>query len=61
MSEALLEARTWRRFTPMQRIARFGVYFACVLAIVVSIQTVEVIPEFLLDAPEQMADLLKRM
>ena len=61
MSEALLEARTWRRFTPMQRIARFAVYFACVLAIVVSIQTVEVIPEFLLDAPEQMADLLKRM
>jgi phosphonate transport system permease protein len=30
-------------------------------AIVLSIRSVEVIPEFLLDAPEQMADLLKRM
>jgi phosphonate transport system permease protein len=56
-----LEARTWRRFTPAQRLARFAVYLAMVAAIAASIQTVEVIPEFLLDAPEQMADLLKRM
>src|SRR5476651_2668835 len=61
MTSAALEARTWRRFTPAQRLARFAVYLAMVTAIVVSIQTVEVIPEFLLDAPEQMADLLKRM
>src|SRR5437868_2840843 len=61
MSSAALEAKTWRRFTPAQRIARFAVYLAIVTAIVVSIQTVEVIPEFMLDAPEQMADLLKRM
>ena len=61
MTVAALEARTWRRFTPAQRLARFAVYLAMVTAIVVSIQTVEVIPEFLLDAPEQMADLLKRM
>ena len=61
MTAAALEARTWRRFTPAQRLARFAVYLAMVTAIVVSIQTVEVIPEFLLDAPEQMADLLKRM
>src|SRR3954454_312301 len=58
---AALDVRTWQRFTPAQRIARFAVYLAMVTAIVVSIQTVEVIPEFLLDAPEQMADLLKRM
>jgi phosphonate transport system permease protein len=56
-----VENRTWRRFSPAQRLARFAVYLAIVTAIVVSIQTVEVIPEFLLDAPEQMADLLKRM
>jgi phosphonate transport system permease protein len=53
--------RTWRRFTPGQRLARFAVYLAIVTAVVVSIQTIEVIPEFMLDAPEQMADLLKRM
>jgi phosphonate transport system permease protein len=53
--------RTWRRFTPAQRLARFAVYLAMVTAIVASAQTVEIIPEFLLDAPEQMADLLKRM
>jgi len=56
-----LEARTWRRFTPGQRIARFAVYLGLVIAIVASIRSVEVIPEFMLDAPEQMADLLKRM
>jgi phosphonate transport system permease protein len=53
--------RTWRRFTPAQRLARFTVYLAVVAAIVVSIQTVEVIPEFLADAPDQVLDLLTRM
>src|SRR5258706_13744100 len=61
VTAATLEARTWRRFTPAQRLARFAVYLAMVTAIVVSIQNIEVIPEFLLDAPEQMADLFKRM
>ncbi len=61
MTTAALEARIWRRFTPAQRLARFAVYLAMATAIVVSMQTVEVIPEFLYDAPEQMADLLKRM
>ena len=61
MTSVVLEARTWRRFTPAQRLARFAVYLAMVTAIVVSVRSVEVIPEFMLDAPEQMADLLKRM
>jgi phosphonate transport system permease protein len=61
VSTATLEARTWRRFTRAQRLARFAVYLSMVIAIAVSIQNIEVIPEFLLDAPEQMADLLKRM
>jgi phosphonate transport system permease protein len=61
MTAATLEERTWRRFTPAQRLARFAVYLAVVTAVVVSVQSVEVIPEFLLDAPEQMADLLRRM
>ena len=60
-ASASLDARTWRRFTPAQRIARFAVYLGIVVAIVASFRAVEVIPEFLLDAPEQMADLFKRM
>ena len=54
-------ARTWRRFTPAQRAARFSVYVVIVVAIVASARTVEVIPEFLYDAPEQMQDLFRRM
>ena len=53
--------RIWRRFTRGQRLARFTVYLVIVAAIAVSIQTVEVIPEFLADAPEQVADLFARM
>jgi phosphonate transport system permease protein len=53
--------RIWRRFTPAQRLARFAVYLAIVAAIVVSLRQVEIIPEFLYDAPEQVVDLLTRM
>src|SRR6266404_4985526 len=60
MSEAVGH-RIWRRFTPAQRLTRFAVYLAIVVAIVASIQTVEVIPEFLTDAPDQVADLFARM
>jgi phosphonate transport system permease protein len=59
MSAAL--DREWRRFTPAQRLARFALYFGIVAACVVSLRTVQIIPEFLYDAPEQVADLLKRM
>jgi len=53
--------REWQRFTPVERIARFAVYFSVVAAIVASVQTVQVIPEFLADAPEQLADMMRRM
>jgi len=53
--------REWRRFTPAERLARFLVYLGIVAAIVLSLHTVQVIPEFLLDAPEQVADMLRRM
>jgi len=56
-----LATRTWLRFTPAQRLARFAVYLLMVAAIAASLQTVEVIPEFLADAPEQVSDLLTRM
>lgn len=54
-------ARTWRRFTPAQRAARFAVYLGMAAAVIASVRSVEIIPEFLLDAPEQMADMLRRM
>ena len=53
--------RQWQRFTPAERVGRFAVYFGIVAAIVASLQTVEVIPEFLYDAPEQIGDMLRRM
>lgn len=53
--------REWQRFTPNERVARFAVYLSLVCAIVWSWQTVEVIPEFLYDAPAQFADMFERM
>lgn len=53
--------REWQRFTPTERLWRFAVYLCVVAAIVASIQTVEVIPEFIADAPEQIGDMLHRM
>jgi phosphonate transport system permease protein len=53
--------RAWHRFTPGQRLARFLVYLVIVAAVVASVRTVEVIPEFLYDAPEQVVDLFTRM
>ena len=53
--------RVWRRFTFAQRLTRFLVYLVIVAAIVASVQTIEVIPEFLYDAPEQVVDLIARM
>src|SRR5262245_6394069 len=53
--------REWHRFTPAERFARFAVYFAVVAAIVVSLETVEMIPEFVYDAPAQIGDMLRRM
>jgi phosphonate transport system permease protein len=53
--------RVWQRYTFAQRMARFMIWFVIVASIVAAGRTVEVIPEFLADAPEQIADLLKRM
>lgn len=53
--------REWIRHTPGQRLGRFLVTLLTVAAVVWAVRTVEIIPEFLSDAPEQMADLLVRM
>jgi len=51
----------WQRFTPRQRMVRFAWYLAMVAALVMSLRQIEIIPEFLYDAPEQVADLFSRM
>jgi hypothetical protein len=53
--------RDWQRFTPLKRLSRFAFYLFAVAALVISLRTIDVIPEFLYDAPEQMADLFRRM
>jgi len=54
-------APRWQRFTSAQRLARFAVYLVMVMAVVWSVRNVRIIPEFLYDAHNQMADLLRRM
>ena len=51
----------WQRFTPRQRMIRFAWYLGMVAALVLSLRQIEIIPEFLYDAPEQVADLFSRM
>jgi len=53
--------RRWQRFTTTQRILRSAFYIVVVIAFVWSLQTIEIIPEFLYDAPQQTADLFVRM
>jgi phosphonate transport system permease protein len=54
-------AREWRRFTMRERLGRFAVYLLTVIAVVWSARYVEIIPEFLADAPAQTVDLFRRM
>ncbi len=53
--------REWSRFTPRERLARFCVFLAAGMLIAWSFKSVQIIPEFLADAPAQMADLFERM
>lgn len=54
-------AREWQRFTPRQRLTRYAFYLFAVAALMQSLRSVEIIPEFLGDMPEQVADLFTRM
>lgn len=56
-----LHERKWERFTAGERLARFSVFLGFAIALSVSLRMVEVIPEFLYDAPTQIIDLLTRM
>jgi phosphonate transport system permease protein len=53
--------RAWQRFTPAERILRSVFYVAVLIAIVWSLRSIEIIPEFLYDAPQQTGDLFARM
>ena len=53
--------REWSRFTPFERLSRYGVYLLTVAAVVWSLRQIEIIPEFLTDAPAQTMDLFRRM
>ena len=57
----LATPRRWQRFSPWKRLARLAFTLFAVAAFVASLRTIEVIPEFLYDAPDQMADLFGRM
>lgn len=58
---ALAEPRVWRRFSLTERILRSVFYLFAAIVIVWSIRSVEIIPEFLYDAPAQTVDLFARM
>ena len=57
----MIAARTWVRHNFRERLLRFMLWLAMVASLVWAIRSIEIIPEFLVDAPEQMADLLIRM
>jgi phosphonate transport system permease protein len=52
---------SWQRHTAARRWAGWLLWLLTVAAIVQSLRSVQVIPEFLADAPEQMLDMLRRM
>ena len=58
---AQVPVRHWRRFTFAQRAMRSVFYLSALIAIVWSLRSIEIIPEFLYDAPQQTVDLFARM
>jgi len=53
--------RRWQRFTFAQRVMRSVFYVGALVALVWSLRSIEIIPEFLYDAPQQTVDLFVRM
>ena len=53
--------REWQRFTLAEQLGRYAVYLFTVVAVVWAARYVEIIPEFLADAPAQTLDLFRRM
>ena len=53
--------RQWQRFSLPERIMRSAFYLLVVIAVLWSLRSIEIIPEFLYDAPQQTVDLFVRM
>src|SRR3954447_13417419 len=53
--------RQWHRFSARERIMRASFHVMLLIAIAWSLRSIEIIPEFLYDAPQQTADLFARM
>ena len=53
--------RPWVRHAFGERLLRYTLWLAFVAALVWAVRSIEIIPEFLADAPEQFTDLLIRM
>jgi phosphonate transport system permease protein len=51
----------WARFTPLQRMQRYAALLTVTLIVVWALGSIDVIWEWVWDAPLQLADLLKRM
>lgn len=61
MSAIAASPRVWRRFSTTERILRSTLYLIAVIAVIWALQTIQIIPEFLADAPHQTVDLFTRM
>lgn len=53
--------REWHRYTPKERMARFTMYLLFAALIAWSLNSIEIVPEFVKDAPTQVGDLFQRM
>jgi phosphonate ABC transporter permease subunit PhnE len=53
--------RSWQRFSTSERLLRSGFYLLAFIAVMWSLRSIEIIPEFLYDAPQQTVDLFARM
>ena len=64
MSETTLPLpmdKIWQRHTLGQKLSRMALWLVIAVAVLLSIQSINVIWEFLWDAPEQMMDMGRRM
>ena len=51
----------WQRHTLGQKLASSGLWLLIAIAVIGSLRGIDVICEFLWDAPEQMLDMIRRM
>ena len=61
ISLAEREAGVWHRHTLVQKLSRMALWLIIALAVSLSLSSIDVIWEFLWDAPEQMLDMGRRM